>query len=91
MLDMDTWQDEMFDNMAGHTPFLGVPYLSSDPDSKYTTTPDDIGIVVEKESSFSRNLSKLSAKPQVNWMLAPNPNKVNWLQASETRPKIANE
>ena len=86
---MDTWQDEM--NMTGHTPYYGVPYLTSDPDSKYTSnsSPDDISVAVETSSGNFEHSSRLSAKPQVNWMLAPNPNKVNWLEASEARPNSA--
>ena len=83
---MDTWQDEMFDNLADHTPYIGVPYLVSDPDTAYTTTPDGIGFAVTKGSDVSEHTSMLCAKPQVNWMDAAYPKKVNWLKASKFTP-----
>ncbi len=86
---MDTWQDEMENNLPG--PYYGVPYLISEPDSKYNTSPDDMSITVDKSFTISELTSKLSARPQVNWMQAagsrPQTNwmvsqKVNWLKAS---------
>ncbi len=79
-LAMDTWQDEMFDNFAGHSPYYGVPYITSEPDSPYDTTPDDLTVTVEKATG--RHTSVLCAKPQLNWMKAAYPPKVNWLQYS---------
>jgi hypothetical protein len=76
---MDTWQDEMSNNFAGHTPYYGVPYLTSEPDSAYNTTPDSIGFAVDVDE----HTSKLTAVPQVNWLKASYPQKVNWLQASK--------
>ena len=87
---MDTWQDEMENNLPG--PYYGVPYLISDPDSSYNTSPDDMSSAVDKSFTISELTSKLCARPQVNWMQAagarPQTNwmvsqKVNWLQASQ--------
>ena len=80
-LSMDTWQDEMYDNMAGHSQYSGVPYLTSTPDSKYLSSPD-VGFMVEKEVPFTHS-EMLNAKSQVNWLDAPSAGRVNWLKDCE--------
>ena len=61
---MDTWQDEMDNHLPG--PYYGVPYLMSDPDTSYNTSPDDMSSAVDKLFTISELTSKVCARPQLS-------------------------